>query len=179
MDLELTDNLTMPSGAERSAFDTAIPGQSWTKEPGSVPWEKPPMLNTADEAMDYFMDKFSDEEAGKQLISLLKMEIPVSTIVDSMLLAGFSEGLFSPDVAILLAEDLSMLIMHLGNSAGVKYKLTDKEGEVDVQDALHEIAKMKTEKEAFEKDMMPEKEPEEEIVEDVAPAGLMARQEIV
>ena len=38
---------------------------------------------------------------------------------------------------------------------------------------------MKTKKEEFDKDMMPEEEPEEEIVEDVAPAGLMARQEIV
>ena len=103
MDLQLTDKLTMPSGKERSVFDTAIPGQSWAKEPGSVPWETPPMLNNAEEVMDYFMDKFSDEEAGKQLISLLKMEIPVSTVVDSMLLAGFSEGLFSLDVAILAA----------------------------------------------------------------------------
>ena len=179
MDLQLTDKLTMPSGKERSVFDTAIPGQSWAKEPGSVPWEKPPMLNNAEEVMDYFMDKFSDEEAGKQLISLLKMEIPVSTVVDSMLLAGFSEGLFSPDVAILAAEDLSMLIMHLGNSAGVKYKLTDADGEVDVQDALHEIAKMQIKKESFNKYMMPKEEPEEEIVEDIAPTGLMAKQEIV
>ena len=69
--------------------------------------------------------------------------------------------------------------MHLGNSAGVKYKLTDADGEVDVQDALHEIAKMQTKKESFNKDMMPKEEPEEEIVEDIAPTGLMAKQEIV
>ena len=105
MDIQLKDTMTLPSGKERSSFDTAIPGQSLTKTPGIYPWDKPPMLNTPDEAMDYFMDKFEQDDTADKLLSLVDAQIPISTIVDSLLLAGFSEGLMNPDVAILTGEE--------------------------------------------------------------------------
>ena len=147
----LEDKIKLPSGAERSKFDTSIPGQSWTKEPGPYPWDSPPRFNTSDEVMDYFVDKFDNEKSGIQLIALLKQGISVATIVDSMLLAGFSEGLFTPDVAILTAEDLSMLIMYLGDSAGVDYKKTDENEEKELDDAFRGIAQMETLKKEAEK----------------------------
>ena len=175
----LEDKITLPSGAERSKFDTSIPGQSWTKTPNMYPWDKPPRLSTPDEVMDYFIDKFSDEKVAKQLIGLLSMEISVATVVDSMLLTGFAEGLYTPDVAILITEDLCMLVMHLANKAGVKYKAVDNENEIDVQDAFHKLAQMKGTKEMGEtvenEDIIPE-QPTETIKEEPA-QGIMARQE--
>ena len=144
MTRQLEDKITLPSGVQRSKFDTSIPGQSWTKTPGMYPWDKPPRLNTPDEAMDYFIEKLSDDKIAEQLIGLLSMDVSVATIVDSMMLTAFAEGLFTPDVAILTAEDLSMLIMYLGDSAGVDYKKVDDDQDRELDNAFRGIAQMKT-----------------------------------
>jgi hypothetical protein len=180
MDIQLKDTMTLPSGKERSSFDTAIPGQSLTKTPGIYPWDKPPMLNTPDEAMDYFMDKFEQDDVADKLLSLVDAQIPISTIVDSLLLAGFSEGLMNPDVAILTGEDLTMLIMHLAEQAGVEYTVVKDQNSM-IDKGLQQIAEFKKEKTEFDansikgfSDRMKEDMPEEPPME--KPTGLMAKQ---
>ena len=180
MDIQLKDTMKLPSGKERSSFDTAIPGQSLTKTPGIYPWDKPPMLNTPDEAMDYFMDKFEQDDTADKLLSLVDAQIPISTIVDSLLLAGFSEGLMNPDVAILTGEDLTMLIMHLAEQAEVDYKVVKDQNSM-IDKGLQQIAEFKKEKTEFDansikgfSDRMKEDMPEEPSME--KPTGLMAKQ---
>lgn len=181
MDIQLKDTMKLPSGRERSSFDTAIPGQSLTKTPGIYPWDKPPMLNTPDEVMDYFMDKFEQDDVADKLLSLVDAQIPISTIVDSLLLAGFSEGLMTPDVAILTGEDLTMLIMHLAEQAGVEYTVVKDQNSM-IDKGLQQIAEFKKEKEEFDNnsikgfsDRMKEDMPEEPPMEE-KPTGLMAKQ---
>ena len=174
MTRQLEDKITLPSGVQRSKFDTSIPGQSWTKTPGMYPWDKPPRLNTPDEAMDYFIEKLSDDKIAEQLIGLLSMDVSVATIVDSMMLTAFAEGLFTPDVAILTTEDLSMLIMHLANKAGIDYKPVDNEEEIDVQDAFHQLAELKRAKESGGITMPT---PVAEEPKEPPAQGIMARQE--
>ena len=41
MEIQLNDTMKLPSGKERSMFDTAIPGQSLTKTPNIYHWDKP------------------------------------------------------------------------------------------------------------------------------------------
>ena len=181
MDIKLTDTMKLPSGKERSSFDTAVPGQSLTKTPGIYPWDKPPMLNSPDEVMDYFIDKFEDDAMADKWLSLVDTQVPISTIVDSLLLAGFSEGLMNPDVALLSGEDLTMLIMHLAEQAGVEYKVV-KDQDSMIDKGLQEIADLKQQKVEFEtnsmksfsdrmKEDMPDEEPPME-----KPTGLMAKQ---
>ena len=144
MDIQLNDTMALPSGKERSSFDTAIPGQS---------------------------DK---------LISLVDAQIPIATIVDSLLLAGFSEGLMTPDTAILVGEDLTMLIMHLSEQAGVDYKVIKNQDSM-IDKGLQQIAQFKKDKGDFEaesvkgfSDRMKEDNTEELPMEQ--PQGLMAKQ---
>ena len=93
MDINLTDTTKMPSGKERSMFDAPIPGQSLTKNPGIYPWDKPAKFNTTDEDLVYYIDRIDDDANGAELLSLMQTGLPIATLVDSMLLAGFSEGL--------------------------------------------------------------------------------------
>ena len=180
MDINLTDTTIMPSGKERSMFDTPIPGQSLTKTPGLYPWDKPPRLNTSEEALEYYIDKFDDDANGAQLLSLLEAGIPVSTLVDSLLLAGFAEGLYNPDVAVLLGEDLGMFMMYLADQAEIQYKVTDNDDANEVEQALEKITNFKDQKMEFDKYNAEGEQPEmpmEESSEKLAPTGLMARQE--
>ena len=183
MEIKFNDTMKLPSGKERSMFDTAIPGQSLTRNPGIYPWDKPPLLNTPDEVMDYFIDKFEADANAEKLLSLVDSQIPVATIVDSLLLAGFAEGLLNPDVAILSGEDLTMLIMNLAEKAGVEYKVIPNQDSM-IDEGLERIAEFKKDKTDFEKasvqsfeDRMKEDMPEEPMDEPQPQSGLMARQE--
>ena len=103
---DFNEELMMPSGRTRSMFEAPVPGQSLTKEPGKYPWESPPQFNNIDEAMNHYMNRFQDEKVMFNLFSLMEAKVPVTSIAESMILHGFAEGLYNPDVGMLVANDL-------------------------------------------------------------------------
>ena len=123
MELELNEELQMPSGKTRSMFEAPVPGQSLTKESGKYPWEGPPQFNTIDEAMDHYLNKFQDEKVMFNLFSLMEAKVPVTTITQSMVMHGFSEGMFTPDVGLLVANDLMEILVAMAEEADIKYEL--------------------------------------------------------
>ena len=97
-----------------------------------------------------------------------------------MLLAGFAEGLYNPDVAVLLGEALGMFMMYLADKAEIQYKVTDNDDANEVEQALEKITNFKDQKMEFDKYNAEGEQPEmptEESSEKPAPTGLMARQE--
>ena len=150
--IELSENLTLPSGKEKSRFDVAIPGQSLTKEPKSYPWESPPMFTTNDEVMEFYFDKFENDDTLFGLFAMLESDIPVTTIVTSMIMHGFSEGMYTPDLGILVAEELGMLIMAIAEEAEIDYKIGAKAG---VSDAIKNAVNLKESIKARDEAFMP------------------------
>ena len=116
------EELTMPSGATRSMFEAKVPGQSLTEEPGNYPWERPPQYTSVDEVMGMYMRSVSEEETLYNLFNMLDAKIPVSQIVQSMTLQGIGEGLYTPDVALLIMDELAMLIIAIAKAAGVEVR---------------------------------------------------------
>ena len=53
------DNLTE---VEYSPFDTPVPGQSLTDEPGNYPWEHPPKSASIEEATDFVYEAMMKPE---------------------------------------------------------------------------------------------------------------------
>ena len=175
--IEIPENLTMPSGAERSRFDVAIPGQSLTKEPKSYPWESAPMFTTNDEVMDYYFDKFDNDDTLFGLFAMLESGIPVTTIVTSMVMHGFSEGMYTPDLGILVGEDIAMLIMAVAEEAGIDYKIGEKMG---VSNAIKNAVALKQSIKERDETFMPEVEEKiEELKVERSSGGLMAPTETV
>ena len=86
----------------------------------------------------------------------------------------------TPDTAILVGEDLTMLIMHLAEQAEVDYKVIKNQDSM-IDKGLQQIAQFKKDKVEFEtesmkgfSDKMKEDTTEELPMEQ--PQGLMARQ---
>ena len=102
-------------------FDAAIPGQSLTAELGSRPWKQPAQYTTVEEALDYYLPRLQSEEVSSQLLDVLEMGIPVTTIANTMQLGSVMEGKHSVDVGMLILPVLVELIMLIGDTAGVKY----------------------------------------------------------
>ena len=102
-------------------IDTAIPGQSLTAELGSRPWTNPPQYNTVEEALDYYIPRLQSDEVTEQLLDVLEMGIPVTTIANTMQLGAVMEGKHTIDVGMLVLPVLVELIMLIGDTAKVKY----------------------------------------------------------
>ena len=171
----ISEQLTMPSGATRSRFDVAIPGQSLTKEPKAYPWESPPQFTTPDEVMDYYFNKFEDDEILFSLFAMLEADIPVTTIVNSMIMGAFGEGMYNPDLGIIVAEDLGMLIMVIAEEAGIDYKIGNENKTLEsIKTAARLKEKMQEQKDIFLPDV---KEAIQEVEEGAKPRGLMGPKE--
>ena len=171
----ISEQLTMPSGATRSRFDVAIPGQSLTKEPKAYPWESPPQFTTPDEVMDYYFNKFEDDEILFSLFAMLEAEIPVTTIVNSMIMGAFGEGMYNPDLGIIVAEDLGMLIMVIAEEAGIDYKIGNENKTLE---SIKTAARLKEALKEQKAAMIPDvKEAIEEVEEGAKSKGLMGPKE--
>ena len=101
-------------------FDTPVPGQSLTDEPGNYPWEHPAQYVTADGAADHLWNKMSEPEFAEQIIAMLDAGVPVEAIARTVLFGGFLNGKFSPDVAFIIAEPVMKMIATIGVIAEVK-----------------------------------------------------------
>ena len=102
-------------------FDAPIPGQSLTAPLGDRPWQNPPQLTTVNEAMEYYLPILINDETLPQLLNILEVGIPITTIADTLMLANVMEGVHSVDVGVLVMPFMIELLQFIGDSQGVEY----------------------------------------------------------
>ena len=101
-------------------FDAPIPGESLTSEPKNASWEHPSQFSKMPDAFEFIWGQMHQEPQLTQLISLLQTGVPVEALAKTLLFAGFSEGKWTVDGAILLAEPVFLSIVALAKNAGLK-----------------------------------------------------------
>ncbi len=112
--------------------NSPIPGESLTREPGNAPWEQPPLYSTPQEALDFYFEKFEDNEDDlDDILFLLDKGFPVSTFVDSLTTCGVMEGYHTLDVAQLINPVIHEFITELGKTAGIDVVEFDGPSEED------------------------------------------------
>jgi len=124
------NNIDIPKGYQESKynpFDAPIPGQSLTNEPGNAPWEHPPQMVKAEEALGYVWEKLSEEKNFKRTITLLKFGMPIEALAKVISFSGFLEGKWSVDVAKMLEPTIGQMIATLGTTAKVPMKISLKD----------------------------------------------------
>ena len=147
-------------------FDTPVPGQSLTDEPGNYPWEHPPQYVTTDGAADHLWNRMSEPEFAEQIIAMLDAGVPVEAIGRTVLFGGFLKGKFSPDVAFIIAEPVMKMIATIGVIAGVK----------DIKMSMDDITNKKEIRSAVKLNVEAEKVAKD-IQEEVKQKGIMAKPE--
>ena len=147
-------------------FDTPIPGQSLTDEPGNYPWEHPPQYVTTDGAADHLWNRMSEPEFAEQIIAMLDAGVPVEAIGRTVLFGGFLKGKFSPDVAFIIAEPVMKMIATIGVIAGIK----------DIKMSMDDITNKKEIRSAVRLNVEAEKVAKD-IKGEVKQKGLMAKPE--
>jgi hypothetical protein len=169
----------MPEQGLQNRFDAPIPGESLTDTPGNAKWEHPPQFTKVEEASEYIWDRLHDEKLLDQIITMLKNKVPVEALARVVLFGGFTEGKWSPDLAILLAEIVFKQIMAIGIKAGIK-NIKVFTNDQSNNKFHNSFAKFKSSKEKAKMDVtdMPKaKEFAEDIKEELeSPSGLMAKE---
>ena len=156
-------------------FDAPIPGMSLTHELGARPWQSPAQYPTVDKAIEYYLERMSTDEFMDQMADVLEMNVPVTTLANTIQLAGVMEGKHSVDVGMLVMPLLMEMIMLIGDNAGVNYDsgLTNVPDNT-TKDTLIEAVRKEMQEKINETEEISE-EPKQEEMEEEPKSGLMAR----
>ena len=147
------------------SFDAPIPGMSLTAELGGRPWQSPPQYTTVEQALEYYIPRLTADEVTDQLLDVLEMGVPVSTLANTMQLSGVMEGKHSVDVGVLIMPVIMEMISYIADTAGVEYDMgTDKPKKVSETLVDKALTKLQEEedKDVQENEVMPEVEVVEE-----------------
>ena len=60
-------------------------------------------------------------------------DVPIMQIVKIILYRGFSDGLWNPDMMLILAEPLAYMIMALAERADVDFKIDEDDEEAAIR----------------------------------------------
>tara|TARA_R100000234_G_scaffold79527_1_gene49754 strand:+ start:2273 stop:2764 length:492 start_codon:yes stop_codon:yes gene_type:complete len=157
---------------EEVSLSRPIPGQSLTHELRDRPWQNPPQFNTVEESMGWYLERFENDEIVEELMSIIEMGIPISTIANSMQLGAVLQGIHTIDVGVLVMPILIEIMKTLAEKTGIEYKMgdepeeTERPSDASIQSAINDIRK---------KGVEPVKEDTLEEEDDEEPMGLMAR----
>ena len=109
-----------------SRTDRPIPGQSLTTDPDTpAAYERPPLITTKEEGVDYLVGIILAEETYVVIMDALADGVPVMDLVQGILVNAFEEGVFNPDLMLLLAEPLAYLLLGLSERQGIRARIVN------------------------------------------------------
>jgi len=160
-------------------INAPIPGMSLTAPLGGRPWQQPPQMATVEQAIDYYVPKIMDKEFLPELLTIIELGIPLTTIANSFQLASVMEGKHSIDVGVLVIPVLVELMMTVADANEVEFVSgMSREKEKGLSNAQIALAKKKGMLDKDTKVEEPTPEPTEE-PEEEPNMGLMSRRENV
>ena len=162
---------------EEIPLEAPIAGMSMTHEVGARPWQTPPQQATVQEAIAHYIERMQDDSITEQIVNILQSDVPVTTLANTIQLAGVMEGRHSIDVGVLILPVIMEMIMLIADAEGKKYETgMERDKEAEVKDSRIMAGMARARKELA--DDIPEKDEEIlEVQEELAemPKGLMGR----
>ena len=172
---------------KQEAFDftAPIPGQSLVREPGNAPYEQPPEIVNAEQALMGHINYFNDADVMEKVIAAIDFGFDVETLVEGYLRSVVLEGVHTIDVSLAVKKPLMEFIAKILDAVGVPYAMVEQDLSEEVDASLKEIDRelqdLKKNESAIEVfidevgELDMEEEPTEEAPKEEAPVGLMAR----
>ena len=93
-------------------LDAPVPGQGLTQDP-EVPqqWETPPQITDIKEARELVFRQLIEPTRLPHMLTLVESGIPVSTIAMTVVKQGFKDGMWTPDLGLLLLEPTAIMVI--------------------------------------------------------------------
>lgn len=162
---------------QQPSFDAPIAGQSLTAEVGARPWQNPAQYSTVEDALEWYLDRFDNDDIIPELLSVIESGVSLATMANSMQLSAVMQGIHSVDVGILIAPIIIEMLKYLAEQTETEYVVGDEKQKTDtpsdalIQSAINTLKKQQGDDKVEEDTSMMEEE-EETTPE---PSGLMAR----
>lgn len=161
-------------------FDAPIAGMAMTHELGARPWQQPPQYATVEEAMDYYISRMGSDEFSDQLVDIMEMGIPLTTLANTIQMSGVMDGKHSADVGIMILPVIVEMMRFIGDTADVDYVTGMDADKTEPRSSLITKSLKKLRDEQANQEEMPEQQVEQEEIEEEPevtkePIGLMAR----
>lgn len=97
-----------------------IPGASLTVAPGSRPYEQPPKYTKEDDALYAILNSLTSKTSGAATGVALSKGVYASDIANTFLVEGVAKGMWTPDLAALIAKRTLAAVVATGHAQGVK-----------------------------------------------------------
>ena len=99
-------------------FDTdllteSIPGSSWALEPGSLPMDKPPVTVDLKEAFYSIAEGLNQKKVKRNLVKAVNSGVSIQSIAQTLTKQGVNEGVFNPDLAMMLDIPVTLKIFEI------------------------------------------------------------------
>ena len=99
-----------------------VPGAHLTQDPKQKAWHKPPTYTSFDDSIDYIFDVVMQKESFLPgIILLAQTNMPMTSVVSSMLMGHTGKGMFTPDMALKLAGPVYKLVTSMLDKFDVDY----------------------------------------------------------
>ena len=108
-------------------FSAPPAGHSLTEDNTKWPWGNPPQIVDPNQALDNLVDKFEKPKQKQELFKLLMIGVSVEVIVEGVIFQGFTEGLFTPDVGLLIKGPLGIIIADMAEEEDIPYRLFEND----------------------------------------------------
>ena len=120
-------------------FNAPIPGESLTASPETPrAWERPPEYTDQDEAMMAVYMVLTEQDTLRQLVGIISEGVPLDEIAQVLLYKGYTEGKYTPDMMLMLAEPTIYLLIAIADYAEIKdyvlYEGEDDDPETEIPD---------------------------------------------
>ena len=105
-------------------FQRAIPGQSLTNDPDSPqPFEGPPRFTDVHTASMSILNDLTSKEAYIDTMTSIGSGTPISELAAMIVMEGFRNGAWNPDLMMLLYEPTVYMLIALAEKADLDYVL--------------------------------------------------------
>tara|TARA_R110000824_G_scaffold267713_2_gene456522 strand:+ start:517 stop:1029 length:513 start_codon:yes stop_codon:yes gene_type:complete len=102
-------------------FEAPIAGMSMTHEVGARPWQTPPQYSSVEEALQYYIPRMEDDAFTDNLLNVIEMGMPLTTLANTIQLAGVMENRHTVDVGILIIPVLIEMMQLVAEAEGIEY----------------------------------------------------------
>ena len=114
-----------------TSFDRPMPGESLTRDPDDrLPFEQPPKFTDRNDALEYHFELFTEEDNYAGIMEALESGVSIMEVVQVFLMQGFRDGLYNPDMMLMLAEPLAYMIAALAERAEVEFTIMNDPDEM-------------------------------------------------
>ena len=139
-----------------TSFKRPIPGQSLTDSPEAPrPFESPPKFTDRTKVLEYYFDLLTEEDTYEAVLDTLESGTSIMEVVQVLLMQGFQEGLYNPDMMLMVAEPVAYMIAALAERAEVDFTIMGDEDEMPVTED-QEMSIMDQKMKTIEKPQMDE-----------------------